>query len=150
MGYSTYSPTKHALRGLADTLRNELVGFGISVHFAYPPDTETPGFAHENETKAIETASMVPIDVFPPSAVAGSLVKGLEAGLYHLPSPDPVLNAMVASRAGVSPRGYPFLESLLLLPLASLLEAAASVYFDWWGRKYARRERAERAAKKDK
>ena len=96
---------------------------------------------------------MVPIDVFPASAVAGSLIKGLEAGLYHLPSPDPVLNAMVASRAGVTPRGYPFLESLLLLPLASLLEAAASVYFDWWGRKYARREQreaAERAGKKNK
>jgi 3-dehydrosphinganine reductase len=39
MGYSTYASTKHALRGLADTLRNELVGFGITVHIAYPPDT---------------------------------------------------------------------------------------------------------------
>jgi 3-dehydrosphinganine reductase len=40
MGYSTYASTKHALRGLADTLRNELVGFGITVHIAYPPDTQ--------------------------------------------------------------------------------------------------------------
>ena len=138
MGYSSYSPTKHALRGLADTLRNELIGFGISVHFAYPPDTETPGFAHENETKPIETASMVPIDVFPAAAVAESLVRGAEAGLYHLPSPDPVLNWMVSSRAGVTPRAYPFLEAGLL-PLASLLESAASIYFDVWGRRYARR-----------
>ena len=57
---------------------------------------------------------------------------------------------MVASRAGVSPRAYPFLESLLLLPLASLLEAAASVYFDWWGRKYARREAKEAAERETK
>ena len=42
MGYSTYAPTKWALRGLADVLRNELGGLGISVHMAYPPDTETP------------------------------------------------------------------------------------------------------------
>ena len=61
-------------------------------------------------------------------AVASSLVSGVEAGLYHLPSPDVVLNWMVSSRAGVSPRAYPFVESCLL-PLASLIEAAASVYF---------------------
>lgn len=145
MGYSTYAPTKHALRGLADTLRNELVGFGISVHFAYPPDTETPGFAHENESKPIETASMVPIDVFPADKVASSLVSGIEAGLYHLPSPDAVLNYMVSSRAGVSPRAYPFVEAALM-PLAALIEAAASVYFDMWGRRYARRHESERKA----
>ena len=145
MGYSTYAPTKHALRGLADTLRNELVGFGITVHFAYPPDTETPGFAHENESKPIETASMVPIDVFPAEKVASSLVCGVEAGLYHLPSPDLVLNYMVSSRAGVSPRAYPFVEAALM-PLAALLEAAASVYFDMWGRRYARRHESERKA----
>jgi len=146
MGYSTYSPTKHALRGLADTLRNELVGFGISVHFAYPPDTETPGFAHENETKPIENSSMVPIDVFPAEKVADQLVSGAEAGLYHLPSPDLVLNFMVASRAGVSPRAYPFIEAMLM-PLAALLESLASVYFDMWGRRYAARHEREKVAR---
>jgi 3-dehydrosphinganine reductase len=59
MGYSTYAPTKHALRGLADTLRNELIGFNIAVQIAYPPDTDTPGFAEENKTKPIETLKMV-------------------------------------------------------------------------------------------
>ena len=29
IGYASYSPTKYALRGLADALRNELRGFGI-------------------------------------------------------------------------------------------------------------------------
>ena len=37
--YSTYAPTKYALRGLADVLRNELVGFGITVRMAYPCPT---------------------------------------------------------------------------------------------------------------
>ena len=58
LGYSSYAPTKWALRGLADTLRNELLGFGIAVQIAYPPDTETPGFAHENETKPPETTAV--------------------------------------------------------------------------------------------
>eukprot|EP00966_Prymnesium_polylepis_P177995 4121675-Prymnesium_polylepis.1 len=30
MGYSSYAPTKWALRGLADALRNELCGLGVS------------------------------------------------------------------------------------------------------------------------
>ena len=64
MGYSTYAPAKHALRGLADTLRNELVGFNVAVQIAYPPDTDTPGFEHENRTKPIETMKMVPLDVY--------------------------------------------------------------------------------------
>jgi 3-dehydrosphinganine reductase len=31
IGYSTYAPTKFALRGLADALRNEFLGFNVSV-----------------------------------------------------------------------------------------------------------------------
>lgn len=36
MGYSSYAPTKWALRGLADALRNEMTGLGVTVHIAYP------------------------------------------------------------------------------------------------------------------
>lgn len=31
VGYASYSPAKHALRGLADTLRSELLLYGIKV-----------------------------------------------------------------------------------------------------------------------
>ena len=41
MGYSTYAPTKHALRGLADVLRNELLSRHIPL--AQPPTAETAG-----------------------------------------------------------------------------------------------------------
>ena len=41
-GYSAYAPAKHAVRGLAETLRPELKPHGITVACAYPPDTETP------------------------------------------------------------------------------------------------------------
>ena len=147
MGYSTYAPTKHALRGLADVLRNELVGFNITVHMAYPPDTETPGFTHENETKPVETAAMVPVDVFSADAVAEKMVRGVEGGLYHLFAPDPVINAMISAASGVTPRAYPLLESVVLVPIASLIEAAATVYFDVWGRRYAARHAKEQALK---
>ena len=78
--------------------------------------------------------------------VAESMLRGAETGLYHLPSPDPLLNVMISTLAGVSPRAYPFLESCLM-PLLSLVEAAVSVYFDMWGRRYAARHAREAKAK---
>jgi 3-dehydrosphinganine reductase len=147
MGYSSYTPSKWALRGLADTLRNEFIGLGVTVQISYPPDTETPGFAHENETKPIETASMVPVDIYPAPKVAECMLRGAEAGLYHLPSPDPILNWMVSGATGVSPRAYPFLECFLL-PVCGLIEVLAQLWFDMWGRRYAKRHIEEEAKRK--
>jgi NAD(P)-dependent dehydrogenase (short-subunit alcohol dehydrogenase family) len=38
-GYSSYAASKWALRGMADCLRNELLGTGVEISVAYPPDT---------------------------------------------------------------------------------------------------------------
>jgi 3-dehydrosphinganine reductase len=153
MGYSSYAPTKWALRGLADSLRNELTGFGITIQIAYPPDTDTPGFENENKTKPIETIKMVPPDVFPAESVASTMLSGAEAGLYHLPGPDPGLNLFCSMRFGVSPRGYLFVTALLhtLMPLWTLAEGLVTAqWFDMWGRSYAARHDAEvKAGKKD-
>jgi 3-dehydrosphinganine reductase len=50
-GYSAYSPTKFAMRGLAEVLRVELAPRNIAVTLAYPPDTDTPMLATENRLK---------------------------------------------------------------------------------------------------
>lgn len=56
-GYSAYSPSKFALRGYAECLSVELCNHPhIHVQVAYPPDTDTPGFAEENKRKPKETA----------------------------------------------------------------------------------------------
>lgn len=54
-GYTAYSPAKFALVGLAQSLRMEVKHRGIHVMVAFPPDTDTPGFAEEERTKPIET-----------------------------------------------------------------------------------------------
>lgn len=54
-GYTSYCATKFALKGLAESLQMELARDNIYVTVAYPPDTDTPGFAEENRTKPIET-----------------------------------------------------------------------------------------------
>jgi len=78
-GYSAYAPAKYAVRGLAETLRAELVHDGVVVACAYPPDTRTPGFDRENELKPVETvavsASIRPRDA---EQVARAIVRGIE------------------------------------------------------------------------
>lgn len=56
IGYAAYTPTKYALFGLAECLRHELKPDGISCSVLFPPDTDTPGFAFENQSKPPETA----------------------------------------------------------------------------------------------
>jgi 3-dehydrosphinganine reductase len=58
MGYATYAPTKFAIVGLTEVLRNELKPYGIRLSILFPPDTDTPGFEIENRTKPEETALM--------------------------------------------------------------------------------------------
>ncbi len=78
-GFSAYSPTKFAVRGLGESLRAELKPAGITVSIVYPPDTETPGFARENLTKPAETAK-ISGTIAPKSAehVAEAILSGIE------------------------------------------------------------------------
>ena len=54
-GYGAYSPTKFALRGLAEVLAMEYYHKPIHIQVAYPPDTNSPGYVNENKTKPHET-----------------------------------------------------------------------------------------------
>ncbi len=63
-GYSTYAPTKFAIRGLGECLRSEMLPHNIAIHQAYPPGFQSPGFEQENlskpaDTKAIEAGEPV-------------------------------------------------------------------------------------------
>lgn len=142
IGYSSYSPSKYALRGLADALRNELSGFGIKVAICYPPDTDTPGFAEENKTKPPETKACFPADAFPADKVAKQSLNSLLAGDYHIQSVDFLQNLLVSSMAGVTPRSFTILETLLA-PLVALVEQPFWMWFDYQARKYAQRSQSQ-------
>lgn len=78
-GYSPYSPTKFALRGLAESLRSELKPQGISVSIIYPPDTDTPQFQEENKTKPKVTKLITSTaKIWTPDAIAQCIFEGLE------------------------------------------------------------------------
>lgn len=65
-GYSAYSPTKFALRGFVECLSMELavakmktkgsssMSINVNISLAYPPDTKTPGYEIENQSKPEE------------------------------------------------------------------------------------------------
>eukprot|EP01124_Arcella_intermedia_P029332 TRINITY_DN6172_c0_g1_i1.p1 TRINITY_DN6172_c0_g1~~TRINITY_DN6172_c0_g1_i1.p1 ORF type:complete len:270 (+),score=64.13 TRINITY_DN6172_c0_g1_i1:78-887(+) len=54
-GYSTYVPTKFAVRGLAESLQSELSPWNIWFSVSVPGNVDTPMFLEEEKTKPPET-----------------------------------------------------------------------------------------------
>uniref|UniRef100_A0A452R135 3-ketodihydrosphingosine reductase n=1 Tax=Ursus americanus TaxID=9643 RepID=A0A452R135_URSAM len=75
-GFTAYSSSKFAIRGLAEALQMEVKPYNVYVTVAYPPDTDTPGFAEENKTKPLETRLISEtVSVCKPEQVAKQIVK---------------------------------------------------------------------------
>mmetsp|Transcript_14239 Transcript_14239/g.32057 ORF Transcript_14239/g.32057 Transcript_14239/m.32057 type:complete len:344 (+) Transcript_14239:19-1050(+) len=148
IGYSSYSPSKFALRGLGDALRSELNGFGIQVCICYPPDTDTPGFQEEQKKKPEETKMCFPADPFKAESVARKSIDGMLRGDYHIQSPDILQNLLVSYMAGITPRVFLVLDTLLM-PIMTVVAQPFWLWFDYQARRYAtkvKQSRAKRAA----
>lgn len=82
-GYSAYGASKYAVRALSDTIRMEMKPFGVDVSLVFPPDTDTPQLAFENEFKPFVTreiagtAGAVSADV-----VAKAIIDGIRKKRY--------------------------------------------------------------------
>jgi 3-dehydrosphinganine reductase len=57
-GYTAYGASKFAVTGFSETLRAEMKPLGICVSVAFPPDTDTPQLAYENQYKPPETKAI--------------------------------------------------------------------------------------------
>ncbi|WP_321176409.1 SDR family NAD(P)-dependent oxidoreductase [Limnospira indica] len=109
-GYAAYSPSKFALRGLAEALRGELKPLGIKIAVVYPPDTDTPQLRTENLTKPPETQQITATaGIWKPEDVAEAIVRGLEKGEFAI---------------------TPGMEMTLLNRLHSLVSPGLNWYFD--------------------
>jgi len=113
-GFTAYSASKFALRGMAEALAMELKPYKVTVTVSFPPDTETPGFAKENETKPEETRLI-----------------SESAGLY---SPDSVAQACLTDTLKgrfMSTVGFEgFIQAMLcagMAPVTSLFELCVQV-----------------------
>lgn len=85
MGYAAYAPTKFAIVGFTEALRNELKPYNISFSVLYPPDTDTPGFEVENRTKPKECALMSEnMKLLSAQKVAEAFVEGIIKRRYAI------------------------------------------------------------------
>ncbi len=84
-GYTAYGPTKFALSGFAESLRQELKPMGVGVSLLYPADTETPQLEAENRTKPKETRAIAGT-IKPVSAdlVAAAWLNGISRGQIEI------------------------------------------------------------------
>jgi 3-dehydrosphinganine reductase len=109
-GYTPYSPSKFALRGLAESLRGELKGSGINLSIIYPPDTDTPQLAEENKTKPPETKAITAsAETWTAEAIAREIVTGVQKNTFAI---------------------APGLEMSILSKLHSLIAPGLNWYFD--------------------
>jgi len=113
IGWAGYSPAKHAVRGLADTLRHELILYGTDVHIFFPPTMFTPGYENENKTKPKITKEMEEgDDGLTAEQAALALVKGVEKGHVHITG-DFLTSLFRASTRGSAPRANWIWEGLM-------------------------------------
>lgn len=132
-GFTSYCPTKAAVRHFADALRSELVGTGVSVSVGYPPDTQTPGLEKENEEKASivhELFEQTKEKVHNATVVAECLYHGLQKGHYHLPTPVLLHRLVLSMVAGITPRTRWTIVEVLLAPLLVLFGVAMRLIQD--------------------
>ncbi|CAB4445907.1 unnamed protein product [Rhizophagus irregularis] len=114
IGFSQYAPTKYALRGLAETLRNELLLYDISVHCYFAGTIDSPGLQQENKTKPKITSEIEGDDVaLSPDQAAKALYKSLCKGHFHITSDLGGNICRVASKGAVSPTNNFIVDSLL-------------------------------------
>lgn len=109
-GYSAYGPTKYAIRGLCDIIRNELKPHGIGVSCVYPSDVDTPQLAFEEPHKPPELKAVSgTIKPVPPEQVAAAILKGIQKA---------------------SPVIYPELQTRFVARLSGMLPGFTRFYLD--------------------
>ncbi|MEU4233838.1 SDR family NAD(P)-dependent oxidoreductase [Nonomuraea sp. NPDC026600] len=80
-GYGAYSPTKFAVAGLGEVLRQELRPHGITVTIVYPPDVDTPMLAKESPHKPPELRALSGgARALTPESVARAILAGTVTG----------------------------------------------------------------------
>lgn len=88
VGYTTYNPSKWALRGLADTLAQETLLYPeqpVKVHVVFPGTILSPGFEREQRSKPDITIQLEKDDPQQtPDEVARKAISGLEAGHHYV------------------------------------------------------------------
>ncbi|KAI9912063.1 hypothetical protein PsorP6_008911 [Peronosclerospora sorghi] len=130
IGYAQYAASKYALRGLAESLRNELKLYGIGVSIFYPGNIDTPGYVEENRTKPPETKTIEGVsELVPADKVAQSLINGLSNGEFSITN-DAMIFLLRVLANGVAPRSNTMMETVML-PLIVPIQVGFGFFMDF-------------------
>lgn len=130
-GYSTYAPTKYAIRGFGDCLRSELSPYDIQIYQAYPPAFTSPGFENENKSKPNECKAIEKDEpVHTPEDVADCVIDSICMDEYHISCGNFGINILTRITVGMTPRN----NTLADMFLAPVLVFVSWVYFNMWDR----------------
>ncbi|MFZ3070721.1 MAG: SDR family oxidoreductase [Anaerolineaceae bacterium] len=112
-GYTAYSGSKFAVRGYSDALRAELKPKGIRVSVVFPPDTDTPQLAWEDQYKPFETRVIAGSDKpMSASKVAHVVLEDVKKGKYNIvPGTEAKVLYFLATRLGGAI--YPIMDMLV-------------------------------------
>ena len=84
-GYTAYSSSKYALRGLAETLNMEVAHHNVLVSISFPPDTNTPQLQAElGERDPIQKELASFGKVFEPESIARDIWEGVERRRFQI------------------------------------------------------------------
>lgn len=126
-GFTAYSGSKYALRGMAEALQMEVTPYNIKVCLAFPPDTDTPGYVEEMKTKPLETRLISETSgLFTADDVAISIVNDCVNGKFssYIGLDGWMLSLLTC---GMSPANSIF-ESLQQILLLGIFRAVSLVY----------------------
>ena len=133
-GYAAYSPTKAALRSLADTLRQEVMMYShdICIHCSFPGTIFTDTFYEEQDqkpslTKLLEGSDRVKAGQTS-QEIARTIFAGLKKNQYFITTDFNTLLLLNNAR-GLSPTSHGILDWLLGI-LSSLIWPFVRVFLD--------------------
>lgn len=119
-GYTAYSASKFALKGLAECLQMEVKPYNISITVAYPADTDTPGFIEEEKTKPLETRQISQVSsLLSPDIVAKCIFNDSLDGRFSstIGIEGWLLSNLCCGMSPISSFSQMFIQILLLGPL---------------------------------
>lgn len=120
-GYASYSPSKYAVRGFAEALRNELFPHNIHVSIAFPGNMKTPGFEEEEKIKPVATKQIEKGEALQdPAEVARCICSSLAKHEYALYGGN--MNGYFLGRMshGLAPLGRSLVVDFVLAPFLVL------------------------------
>lgn len=131
-GYTAYSASKFGLRGMAEALQQEVIGYDIHVSLIFPPDTDTPGLAEENKRKP-ELTSIIAASSGSMKAdeVAKTSLIGIKSGSFFVPCNLEGF-ALCLATAGMAPQRSVLMAFVEVIAAGIMRIAALCFQSNWY------------------